>query len=59
MLLDRARHAVAASRQRREKPAIEQAVIALARSGAKDAGKDVIENELRKLLPGVPFPKKP
>lgn len=50
--------------------AFNEAVIALARQGAKDAGKDLIESELKKLLPGagstggglpfqLPFGRKP
>ncbi len=34
----------------------EQAVIELAREAAKDAGKDLIEGELKKLFPGMPAP---
>jgi hypothetical protein len=37
--------------------AFEQAVIALAREGAKDAGRDLIDKELNKLFPGMPAPK--
>ena len=34
--------------------AFNEAVIALAREGAKDVGKDLLEGELRKLFPGMP-----
>lgn len=34
--------------------ALNNALVALAREGAKDAGKDLIEGELKKLFPGMP-----
>ena len=37
--------------------AFEQAVVALAREGAKDVGKDLLDKELNKLFPGMPAPK--
>ncbi|MBP3954030.1 hypothetical protein J8F10_01790 [Gemmata sp. G18] len=36
--------------------AFNEAVVALAREGAKDVGKDLLESELRKLFPGMPAP---
>lgn len=36
--------------------AFENAVIALIRAGAKDAGKDLLHKELNKLFPGMPAP---
>lgn len=34
--------------------ALNNALVALAREGAKDAGKDLLEGELKKLFPGMP-----
>ena len=39
--------------------AFEQAIVALAREGAKDVGKELLEKELNKLFPGMPAPKLP
>jgi hypothetical protein len=39
--------------------AFEQAVIALAREGAKDVGKDLLDKELNKLFPGMTLPGTP
>jgi hypothetical protein len=36
--------------------AFEQAVIALAREGARDVGKDLLDGELKKLFPGMTPP---
>ncbi|MDY3554978.1 hypothetical protein R5W24_004110 [Gemmata sp. JC717] len=36
--------------------ALNAAIAALAREGAKDAGKDLIENEIKKLFPGAAVP---
>ena len=36
--------------------AFEHAVVALAREGAKDVGKDALDKELNKLFPGTPAP---
>jgi hypothetical protein len=40
-----------------DKAGFERAVLALARDGARDAGKDAIEKELNKLFPGAAAPK--
>ena len=39
--------------------AFEQAIAALAREGAKDVGKDLLDKELNKLFPGMPAPGTP
>ncbi len=39
-----------------DEKAFNAAVIALAREGAKDVGKEVLEGELRKVFPGMPAP---
>jgi hypothetical protein len=36
--------------------AFEHAVIALAREGAKDVGRDLLDGELKKLFPGMTLP---
>jgi hypothetical protein len=45
------------SRPALDPKAFEQAVVALAREGAKDVGKDLLEKELNKLFPNMPAPK--